>query len=260
MKILIKSRTSLSGSVSRMSPSILPVIDKTCTGIFIMDKICGVYKITSPNNRVYIGQSINIRKRFSDYKCIKCKDQSRLYNSLRKYGVDKHKFEILHQCEPEKLNELEVYYIELFQCFNNEYGLNLKSGGDSQYNISDETRLKMSLANIGKKHSEESKRKMSESKKGIPAHNKGVSMTDEQKVKVSLAKKGTQAWNKGMKGKYKASQATKDKMSITHKYKTLNRGYTKGYMWVNDGNESTLIPAYLDIPINYKLGRIKNGK
>ena len=37
----------------------------------------------------------------------------------------------------------------------------------------------------GKTHSEESKKKMSEAKKGKPAHNKGVPMSEEQKKKLS---------------------------------------------------------------------------
>jgi len=33
----------------------------------------GIYKITSPSNKVYIGQSINIEKRFKSYKRYDCK-------------------------------------------------------------------------------------------------------------------------------------------------------------------------------------------
>ena len=29
--------------------------------------ICGIYKITSPTGRIYIGQSKNIKQRFRDY-------------------------------------------------------------------------------------------------------------------------------------------------------------------------------------------------
>ena len=51
----------------------------------------GIYKITSPTNKIYIGQSINIEKRFLNYNSINCKKQIRLYNSFKKYGFDKHK-------------------------------------------------------------------------------------------------------------------------------------------------------------------------
>ena len=52
----------------------------------------GIYKITSPTNKIYIGQSIDIENRFTKYKSLDCKNQVRLYNSLKKYGFDKHKF------------------------------------------------------------------------------------------------------------------------------------------------------------------------
>ena len=46
----------------------------------------GIYKITNPNGKVYIGQSIDIDKRWNKYKVKNCKPQIRLYNSLNKYG------------------------------------------------------------------------------------------------------------------------------------------------------------------------------
>jgi group I intron endonuclease len=149
-----------------------------------MNKICGIYKITSPSKYVYIGQSFDIEKRFKYYKRLSCESQARLYNSLKKHGVEKHKFEIIHQCEREQLNELEIYYIELFQCFNNKHGLNIRSGGDSGGKLSEETKNKLKLLNIGKKKSEETKKKMSESHKGRPP------VSCETRKKMSEAQKG----------------------------------------------------------------------
>ena len=40
-----------------------------------MNKICGIYKITSPSNKIYIGQSININNRIVHYRNYICKDQ-----------------------------------------------------------------------------------------------------------------------------------------------------------------------------------------
>lgn len=55
----------------------------------------GIYKITSPTGKVYIGQSYDIPKRLSQYKNLHCKDQQRIYNSLMKHGVDAHSFGVL---------------------------------------------------------------------------------------------------------------------------------------------------------------------
>lgn len=85
-------------------------------------RIIGIYKITSPTNRIYIGQSININKRFYAYKRLECKGQYKLYKSLIKYGADKHKFEILETCLEDELNIKERFYQELYETVT--YGLN----------------------------------------------------------------------------------------------------------------------------------------
>ncbi len=88
-----------------------------------MKQTCGIYKITSPNGKIYIGKSINIEKRWNAYKLYNCKGQRQLYNSLKKYKYENHIFEIIHICEKEKLDDAESYYIKLFDCLNS--GLNL---------------------------------------------------------------------------------------------------------------------------------------
>ena len=89
----------------------------------------GIYKITSPSNKVYVGQSTNIEKRWSGYSTNKkkMKEQTKLFNSFRKYGVDNHKFEIIEECNKDKLNDKEVYWIEFYNSVN--AGLNVSKGG-----------------------------------------------------------------------------------------------------------------------------------
>ena len=135
----------------------------------------GIYKITSPKGRVYIGQSNNIKRRFKEYsKLQNCKGQTKLYNSLLKYGVDNHSFEIIEECEEVLLNERERYYQDLFNVL--EFGLNCKltTTKDKTGKISKEHKEKLSKrfsgsgnyfynksfkgelnAFYGKKHSEE---------------------------------------------------------------------------------------------------------
>ncbi|MES2395808.1 MAG: NUMOD3 domain-containing DNA-binding protein [Bacteroidota bacterium] len=148
--------------------------------------ICGIYKITSPSGKIYIGQSVNVLLRWNSYKSLHCHKQRHLHSSLKKYGSDKHKFELVCQCSREELDNLESYYIELYQTFNSEFGLNLQEGGRTHI-ASEETRRKMSESmkgnknGLGKKHSEESKIKMSKARKGIP-------MTENHKQKLRDAK------------------------------------------------------------------------
>ena len=72
--------------------------------IFFILIMVGIYKITSPSNKVYIGQSIDIEKRFSYYKRLSCKQQSKVYNSILKYGYENHVFEINKTTLIQKLN------------------------------------------------------------------------------------------------------------------------------------------------------------
>jgi group I intron endonuclease len=91
-------------------------------GVFIF--MIGIYKITSPTNKIYIGQSINIEKRFLDYKKLRCKSQIALYNSFVKHGIETHLFEIIEDCEIELLNERERYWQDFYNVL--ESGLNCK--------------------------------------------------------------------------------------------------------------------------------------
>lgn len=70
----------------------------------------GIYKITNPTGKIYIGQSTNIKKRWEFYIGFHCKGQTKLYNSLKKYGWDNHKKEILEECRVSMLEERETFY------------------------------------------------------------------------------------------------------------------------------------------------------
>ena len=198
------------------------------TGQVIFHNITCIYKITNTFNKIYIGQTINYKKRLKQYKNILCKNQVKLYNSLKKYGYSNHKFEILHVCSEKELNVIERYYQELFEVLG-KYGLNLKltnlydlSGKLSQetkdkignsnrgkiiplekrnigYKFSIEHCIKLSFDRKGRKHSEETKKKMSESKKDrivtqetrdkISNSLKNHIVSEETKLKISNTKK-----------------------------------------------------------------------
>ena len=74
-----------------------------------------IYKITNPSGKVYIGQTVDLKVRKNKYKYINCKNQTRLYRSLLKYGWENHIFEVLETIDivnNEDLNILEIKYIE----------------------------------------------------------------------------------------------------------------------------------------------------
>lgn len=37
-----------------------------------------IYKITSPSNKIYIGQTCHFNNRFAQYKAVSCKNQTKL--------------------------------------------------------------------------------------------------------------------------------------------------------------------------------------
>ena len=70
---------------------------KTTTyDIYFRNNMIGIYKITSPSGRIYIGQSWNIKKRLNAYKTLYASKKQRLLNrSFVKYGYENHKFQII---------------------------------------------------------------------------------------------------------------------------------------------------------------------
>lgn len=143
----------------------------------------GVYKITSPSGKIYIGSSINIEKRISYYISSNCKGQTKLYNSIKKYSWVNHIFEVIKECQPEELYILEEYYGNLYDVLSpNGLNCHLPKSGEIKKTISDET-----------------KKRMSESKKGEKNYWFGQTLTKETREKMSNSKIGKTPWNKGKK-------------------------------------------------------------
>lgn len=65
--------------------------------------------ITSPNGKQYVGQAFDIFRRWSEYFDFK-KCNRIVYNSLKKYGPENHKFEVLMFCDIIALNDMEAYF------------------------------------------------------------------------------------------------------------------------------------------------------
>lgn len=188
-------------------------------------QICGIYKITNPSNKYYVGSSEDILYRWGRYKSLLCKTQTKLYNSIKKYGWDAHKVEVLEECPAEKLYSLERAWGLFYNVLGQDTGLNCKlpGYGETKGQISDETRRKMSVAqkgkkisqehivklkliNTGRKHTDEARLKMS-------SYQKGKIISEETKLKMSEVAKGR-----------KLSEETKLKMCISNRGKS-NQGY-----------------------------------
>lgn len=112
-----------------------------------MANIVGIYKITSPSGRVYIGQTRNAVVRFRAHRNFKwCKYKSALFNSFKKYGRGSHTFDIIHllpnDVTQDVLDTYEQLYMDCYSDCNVDL-LNSKEGGYKGAH-SAEAKLKMS--------------------------------------------------------------------------------------------------------------------
>lgn len=150
----------------------------------------GIYKITSPTGRVYIGQSWNIRRRFNQYKKLDCKVQRLIFRSLSKYGVDNHVFEIIHHLpkdvSQEVMDSFEVLYWNLYRSCGIRM-LNLQEPGRGGKPC-EETRRLLSLSHMGNKHNVGKKLPPGVIAKMITART-GLKRSEETKKKQSEAAK-----------------------------------------------------------------------
>lgn len=111
-----------------------------------MKKQIGIYKITSPSNKIYIGQTVNFYKRIDFYKNCRCKTQKKLYNSIKKYDWSNHKLELIEECSIELLNERERYWQDYYDVLNTGLNCRLTQTTDKSGILSNETKEKISRA------------------------------------------------------------------------------------------------------------------
>lgn len=91
--------------------------------------VMGIYKITFPNNKIYIGMSKDIRRRFWEHNN-KNNSETPCDKAINKYGKIET-VEILEFVEDkELLSEREIYWINKFSSNQREIGYNLTPGGD----------------------------------------------------------------------------------------------------------------------------------
>ena len=104
--------------------------------------MCGIYKITNlVNGKSYIGQSIDIHRRWyehkRDSKLSSVQATYPLYRAFQKYGIENFSFEILEETTKEELNKKERYYIQLYDSYNNGYNQTLGGQAMSTSKLTD---------------------------------------------------------------------------------------------------------------------------
>jgi group I intron endonuclease len=166
----------------------------------------GIYKITSPSGKVYIGQSVDIERRLESYKQGQVKTQTKLLHSFEKYGFSLHSFEIIEDCIEKDLNTRERYWQDFYNVLNEGLNCRLTESYDKSGHLSSEVKQKISLTKKGVILSEQHKvalKKPKQFKNGNPKKGKtfeelyGEEKANELKSKASVYNTGKSPGNKG---------------------------------------------------------------
>lgn len=142
------------------------------------------------NGKKYIGiTSQNSNQRFKNGNGYK--SNKHFFMSIQKYGWNNFTHEILFKnLSQAEAQEKEIYLISKYNTRNSLYGYNIAPGGEVACGELNPW--------FGKHHTEDSKKKMSEARKGIPK-------TEVHKQKISMSNKGK-----------KFSDESRKKMSLNH--------------------------------------------
>lgn len=98
---------------------------------------CGIYKIQNKiNNKVYIGQSINIETRWRHHKSYPLSSSHYpIYRAFNKYGLENFDFSIIELCSVNELNEKEIYYIKKYNSYYKGYNQTTGGSGNSNFSL-----------------------------------------------------------------------------------------------------------------------------
>lgn len=220
----------------------------------------GIYKITSPTNKIYIGQSVDINKRFKQHKKMSggIKNMTRLFNSFRKYGPENHKFEIIEICNVDELNNRERYW----QDFYNVIGVNglnsrLTTSKDKSGYDSLETRLKRSKSLMGHKHSEETKKKLSKPK--TKEHIEKIRIIQKNKCK-SIIKRQSESLKKNIENSNRLKEFNKVRSKRVICYDRITNEVIGEYESIREASRKTNVDRKcisLSISGKYKYSKNK---
>ena len=185
-----------------------------------------VYRHITPADKIYVGVTMNPKRRFSrngsGYK-----GSASFYSAILKYGWDNIKHEILETgLTSKEADDREMHYIKLYKSNEKEYGHNILAHGNVSMNtITEEIRAKMSETRKGRKGAvwtDEMRKALSEKKKGC----KGYAPSEETRRKISESNKGRvvseetrKKISESQKGKWHHTEEAREKMREAHKHR-----------------------------------------
>lgn len=248
--------------------------------IFIsMNKIVGVYKITNLiNGKCYIGSSRDVTKRWSEHKR-QLKNGNHhseyLQRAYNKYGINNFEYSLLCICSVEDLLINEQKY---FDEISPEYIIHKIAGRSIGYKhtdeakkiikekrklqapnkCSDETKLKISESNKGRKFTNEHKKKLSDAKRGKKLSQEHKDNLKKRCDSESMRKKQLLSVISRKKNKKPMSDKRKNEISKNNSVSVV--AINDDYKIVYDFNSYRDVSTYLNKSMSTLYRIIKNKK
>lgn len=152
--------------------------------------LSGIYQIRNLiDSKLYVGSAINFEKRWFEHRrklIYGTHTNKHLQAAWNKYKQENFLFEILEICEKNKLIEREQHWLDLTKCYNRKMGYNSRVTADNMqgFKHSDESKLKMSTTRKEKFKDENFKNKVIDKIRGRKASKEALmNMRNAQKGK-----------------------------------------------------------------------------
>jgi group I intron endonuclease len=193
----------------------------------------GIYIIRNmENGKVYVGQSVDIENRkVNHFSKLRRGTHANLHlmSSCKQSGLSNFEFRILEETPENMLDIRECAWVEYYKSNQAQFGYNSETGGHANKHLSVEHRQKISAVLKGRIRSDEHKKNLSISNRGI----KHGPFSKEAKKNMSKAHKGRKhsletcrKISLAHKGRHPSKEVCQ-KMSESHKGKILSEEHRR---------------------------------
>lgn len=178
------------------------------------------------NGKIYIGiTSLPVKERWKNGKSYA--KNTKIYNAIKKYGWDNFEHNVLFTgLTKEEAEQKEIELIAKYNTTNSKYGYNIQNGGCSHGKFTEESKNKISNSKKGKKYSIEARKNIALGHMGEKHWAYGKTFSLEYRKKLSIAHIGQVAWNKGKKREEWFSKENEEKLKAKQRQAVIGNKYS----------------------------------